>query len=399
MQNQRSRTIWVVAIAVALFFFIDPFRIFTGRRVPTARVDNETRIEMAGFVSSAPSAADAVLDLLENSDVVLIGETGYASQQLTFAANLIPVLDSAGIRNFGYEYANREDQDLIDALVTGTTFDESLARRIIFNHLSVLGFQEYVEVFRAAWQVNRRKPAGEPPFRIVALSNRLNYDAITSEDDVKDPDVMRQVFASGIPDTVMAQIIEREFLQTGEKAVAYMQIPHAWTAFERPEYSQQLAELGFPGVRRAGAALRASYGNRVVTAALHGPVRYSRSRTGFGYPCGGVVDQAASSVAERGPVGFRVDSSPFADSTMFGDDLVDDNGAITLSEYADAYLVVAQLGNLTAVTPIEDFITEANIDEAIRNFPGVKPENATPAEMNEFIAGNASSMAEIFAKL
>ena len=186
MQQQRSRVVWIIAILVAFFFFIDPFRIFSGDRIPTVRVDRETQTELAAYTAGARPATDAVIELLTTSDVVLIGETGYASQHAQLAADLIPVLDSAGIHLFGYQYANTEDQALIDDLTTSSTFDEHLARTILFNHLSVFGFQEHVQIFRAAWEVNRRKVSSEEPFRIIALSPRLNYGVISSQDDIED---------------------------------------------------------------------------------------------------------------------------------------------------------------------------------------------------------------------
>jgi hypothetical protein len=399
MQQKRSRTVWIVAIVVAFFFFIDPFRLFSGGKIPKARIDRETQTELASFVASADSATGAVVELLQTNDVVLIGETGYVSQHVGFAAELIPVLDAAGIHHLGYQYANREDQALIDQLLTSSTFDELLARRILFNHLTVLGFQEHVDVFQAAWEVNRRKSSSAPPFRIIALSNRLNYGVITSEDDVEDAAIMHQVFATGIPDTVMAQIIATEFLDKQVKAAAYMQLDHAFTGLQRPAYAEELATLGFTDVGRTGNLLRAEYGDRVVTAALHGPIRNAQSRIGFGYPTGSILDNAVASLETGHSIGFRVDGTPFANLPVYGDDLTAErNASVTLLDFADAYLVIAPLKNLTSVTPIPDFITEANVDEAVRDFPGVSPQDATVQDMNDFIAGNAEGMTNVFSE-
>ena len=97
-------------------------------------------------------------------------------------------------------------------------------------------------------------------------------------------------------------------------------------------------------------------------------------------------------------IGFRTAGSPFAEVPMVGDILsVDGDGEVTLSDYTDAYLVVAPLARLTAVTPIPGFITAGNLDEAVRTFPGVSPQDVTVDDMNEFIAGNAQSMAKVFA--
>jgi len=397
MQQQRSRLVWIVVILVGFFFFIDPFRFFSNDRVPTVRVDRDTQTELALFASGAQPAADIVVDLLQTSDVVLIGESGYVSQQVEFVADLISILHSAGVHHLGYQYANTVDQALIDDLITSSVFDEQLARTILFNHLSVLGFQEHVEVFRAAWEVNRRKVSSEEPFRIIGLSPRLNYEAITNEDDIEDPEVMNWVFASGVPDAVMAQIISSEFLDRHVKAVAFLQMDHAFTGFQRQGYEEELRAIGFDGVR-TGNALRADYGERVVTAALHGPVQSARSRTGFGYPTGSIVENAVATLEDGASIGFRTAGSPFAEVPMVGDILsVDGDGEVTLSDYTDAYLVVAPLARLTAVTPIPGFITAENLDEAVRTFPGVSPQDVTVDDMNEFIAGNAQSMAKVFA--
>lgn len=399
MQQKRSRAVWIVAIAIAFFFIVDPFRIFSGGKIPTARIDRETESELADFVAKAPGAADTVIAMLGTSDLVLIGETGYAREQVQFAADLIPRLDSADVRVFGYQYADTEDQALIDRLLTAPTFDEDLARQILFNHLTVFGFQEHVDIFRAAWQINRRKSSGDTPFRIVALSNRLDYEAITNEDDIKDPEVMQAVFASGVPDATMARILGTEVLDRGTKAVAYLQLDHAFTGLSRTGYEDDLRAVGFTDVRRAGNELRASYGDRVVTAALHGPIQNSRSRIGFGYPTGGILDRAVAQIGEGATAGFAVAGSPFEQVPIAGDIASEPgNETLTLGRYADAYLVVAPIGGLHAVTAIPDFITESNLDEAVRRFPGVRPENPTVKDMNDFIAGNAASMARVFAE-
>ena len=96
-------------------------------------------------------------------------------------------------------------------------------------------------------------------------------------------------------------------------------------------------------------------------------------------------------------IGFRTAGSPFADVPIVSDTLTADvDGEVTLSDYADAYLVVSPIESLTAITPIPDFITAGNLEEAVRTFPGVSPADATVDNMNEFIAGNAQSMAKIF---
>ena len=142
-------------------------------------------------------------------------------------------------------------------------------------------------------------------------------------------------------------------------------------------------------------ALRSRYGSRVVTAALHGPVRYSRSQVGYGYPAGSLIDEAVAALPENRSVGFRTELSPFADAPMVGD-LTSTHEGLTVSGYAEGYIAVAPIGELTPLTPITNFVTEENLAQAVTNFPGASPGDATVEDMNSFIAGNAEGMNRVF---
>lgn len=391
---------WIVAIVVAFFFLIDPFRLFSGRKIPEIRVTSETLQQYAAFIAETPPADETILRLLDDADVVLIGESGYARQHVQFAAELIPVLHSAGVHRLGYQYANAANQALIDRLVTDLRFDETLAREILFDHLTVFGFEEHVELFRSAWEVNRRRTGAEETFRIIGISTPPVYRAITSQKDVEDPDVMRSVFARGIPDALMAEVIAREFFDTETKAVVYVQAEHAYTGFHQTGYEQQMAQLGFEGEKRTGNILHDRYGNRVASAILHGPVQDTRSRFGFGYPLGNLVEKAYLALPEPRPTaGFRTADSPFADVAVVSDILQKgQNPQLTFGMFADAYLIVAPIRELAAVTPIPDFITVENLASAIEDFPGVSPSDASIEDLNEFIANNAAQMGNVFSE-
>ena len=131
--------------------------------------------------------------------------------------------------------------------------------------------------------------------------------------------------------------------------------------------------------------------------ALHGPVQNSTSRIGFGYPAGSVIDEAVRGLPEGRTIGFRTASSPFADVPIVSNDLTSGEN-VTVAGFADAYVVIAPISGLTVVTPIEDFITEQNVADVVRYFPGASPTEATAADLNEFIAGNADSMSRVISE-
>ena len=68
-------------------------------------------------------------------------------------------------------------------------------------------------------------------------------------------DVLKKVLADGIPDEHMAGVIQREFLDRGEKALVYCSLQHAFTRYRSTEYAKTMREKGFAETRRAGTIL------------------------------------------------------------------------------------------------------------------------------------------------
>jgi hypothetical protein len=398
MQNSRSRIVWFVAIALAFFFILDPFRLFESDSIPQMRVNQDIEREMIEFLATASEPTRYIVDSLASHDLVMIGESGYVKQQLEFLVDLIPALDAAGIRHLGFEYANSEDQDLIDELVTASSFDERLAERILFRHMTILGYAEHRAVFHSAWQVNRSKSDGEEPFRIIGVSHDLDYSLIVEQSDVEDQEVIGRVFAGGVPDEVMAETIMESIVEPGHRGVVYTKYEHAFTDFVQPRYGERLAEQGFPGQKRAGNILADRLGDRVMTVLFHMPLQDSRSRFGFGYPVGGLMEKAMEEVPQTvTSVGFDVAASPYADAPVTSNTITEGiEGDVTLQAFTDGYLIISPIAGYEPVTPIEGFITEENIAEARRQFPGPDPGEVTVEEMNSYISGTASSLARIF---
>jgi hypothetical protein len=297
-----------------------------------------------------------------------------------------------------YQYANHEDQDLVDDLITATTFDESLANEILFRNLVIMGYEEYRDVFRAAWQVNRSRAEGAEPFRIIGIGQRLDYTLIQNQEDVDDPEVIAKVFQSGIPDETMANVILEQIIEPGDKGLAFMKLEHAFTSYRQPQYAQRMREQGFSEQRRAGAILSDRLGSRVMTTIFHMPLQDTRSRVGYGYPIGGVMEKAFDALPEgTQSVGFDVAPSPYAEAPLTSDVMNEGfDEDVTLGQFTDGYLMIGKIADYTAVTPIPNFITEENIAEARAQFPGPDPGEVSVADMNDYIAGTASSLNRIF---
>ncbi len=398
VQQKRSRVVWFIVIGIAFFAIVDPFRLFVDNQVPRMRVNSQIRAEMAEFLAASPSAADFIVGALDRHDVVLIGESGFVREHLVFLTELIPVLDRAGIHHLGFQYANRTDQQRIDALLTAPSFDEALAHNIMFSHQVVQGYQEIANVFRAAWEVNRSKGPDEPRFSIIGVGFTPDYSHILEPGDESDPDVLRAVFANGIPDAMMAAAIQDTFLDQGIRAPVYLRMEHAFTGFVQPLYAKRMEEQGFPGQLRTGNRLRERHGQRVISAILHSPLRDTRSRIGFGFPIGGTLDDLVRDLpaAERSR-GFFVAESPYSEAPISSDVLREGiDGDLLFNVFADAYLIVADVRSVQSLTAIPEFINEDNIDDAISRFPGPDPGPVSMNDLNEFIAGNAAQIQRVF---
>ena len=49
------------------------------------------------------------------------------------------------------------------------------------------GYQEYIDLYKAAWQLNHGLPAGAPPFRVVGLNVRQYWESLKTEQGPEGP--------------------------------------------------------------------------------------------------------------------------------------------------------------------------------------------------------------------
>ena len=159
-----------------------------------------------------------------------------------------------------------------------------------------------------------------------------------------------------------------------------------------------MADLGFEDAHTAGNTLYAEFGDRVVTVVMHGPIEDSRPRLRYGYPLGGLIETAVRALDPNdNHRGFATADFPLADAPIVSDVVQRSRDEeITFSQYADGYIVLGPIAEYTTLTPIPGFISEDRLAAAIQNFPGPDPGDVTASDLNEFIAGNAQTMTQVF---
>jgi hypothetical protein len=393
----KRNTLVFVIIAIAAFFMIfNPVKACQDRN-PTVRLPSQDEKRLASLVAFATNAwaspIDAVIRSFGAHDVVFLGEFYKIREHVNLVKDLVPALRAAGVRSLGIEYALAESQADIDALLAAPAWNEAEARRITFTWVVTWGFQEYLDIYKAAWEENRKLAPGERPFRIVALGVRQNWEYLQTQADLSKTEVLQKVLANGIPDAVMAAVIQREFLDRGEKALVYCSLQHAFTRYRSLEYEKNMRDRGFGETRRAGNILYDRFGGRVTTLALHAPWPDSEAQTGLAFPVDGLIDAMLAALpAGRQAGGWATSGTVLGALPISSGGYATGHPGLTLFGLCDGYIATGPLTSLHAATAIADFVPAAAADYAVKNFPGPKPARLDPTTVNTAIVEEAQAL-------
>jgi hypothetical protein len=393
---KRSTLLTVIIVIAAFFLLFDPFRFLRGSGSP-ASPPAPPQSTLAPLLSYADShfrtPADYIASSFQSRDIVFLGELYKISRNVKLVADLIPILYAAGIRNLGIEYALSEDQARIDALLASPTYSEAEARNITFDWVVTWGFQEYVDLYKAAWKLDRSLPTGSKPFRIVGLSVRQNWEYVKSEQDLTNPDTVGKILSYGIPDAFMAGVIDREFLAKGEKALVYCGTQHTFTRYRDKEYEKNTVSMKLTETRRAGNIIFDRIGARVATIILHSPWPDQRAKSGLSYPVDGIIDALIRALPpEKKSAGFDTTGTPLGALAVQATPYATGYPSLTLADLCDGYVMQGPLSEYHAVTPIQDFVSEAQKEYAVKNFPGPKPSTITVKDVSKAIMDDAAAL-------
>jgi hypothetical protein len=332
--------------------------------------------------------ADLVVDLFRDHDVVFLGEQHRIRHDLLFVQSLLAPLHAAGVHVLATEFGRRVDQPLVDSLLAAPEWDEALARRIVFQQFTPWGFQEYVDVYRAAWELDRSLPPGEQPFRILAMNDSLDFSHVRTPADQDDPAVKKKIW-SGQGEHLWAPVI-LEQVELGRKVLVHCGLHHAFTAYRQPIVSEGRF-VRFDSTKRAGNHVFDAIGKRAVTVFLHAPWNAAGGYSApFVHPADGVID--ALMLERPGgpvPVGFRLAGSPFgalAPRTSVYHHGYED---FRLQDLCDAWIYTKPVSAFEGVTPIADWITESNLEQARSQVPNPAYRTYTVRQFNDAVASDA----------
>jgi hypothetical protein len=333
------------------------------------------------FATHGQPPLDYVVGLFADHDVVLLGEQHRIRHDVLLVQELLPRLHAAGVYVLATEFARRADQELLDSLVTADTWDEALGREIVFRHFMPWGYREYVDVLKAAWQVNHDRPAGSPVMRVIGVNNAPDFSHFKSEADWENPEIRRLVFGSQTEADWAAPVLAA--VKNGTKVLVHCGIHHAFTGYRQPRV-QDGSFRGF-GEVRFGNHLREALGHRAVTVYLHAPWSGTAGYASpFVHPAGGRLD--AFMLGRAGgpfPVGFDVAGSPLAELPI--ENAVYKHGyeLFTLADFSDGWIYTQPVSAYQPVAYIDGWINESNVAEARRTAMQPRWRTYSVAQLNE----------------
>ncbi|MDC7224460.1 MAG: hypothetical protein PQJ60_12020 [Spirochaetales bacterium] len=357
--------------------------------------------ELALYRDENRQTPEELMDLLwETQDIIFIGEPGKYHETTAFVTGLIPRLKENSVDTVAVSFLNYADQSRIDRLMEGDSFDESLARELLFNNLIMNGYREYLDFMKAVWEENRSLSEGASSLRLLGLNVEQDWSAVQKNGDTENMDIIAQVYAKGVPDTFMARVLTEEVIYRGEKALVYTGLQNSLSRLTVESYEEKMRESGFPDdTRRMARIIRETEGVRSCTVFLHGLWSVEASRYGIDYPLGGVLDSLMDEYeGSEQSMGFFTADTPVGE-LLTAPGTLGAEESFPLSYLCEGYLLLGPIGNYTPFTALPDFINEENFAPAVKNFPGPKehmPE--TPEELNDFIAGTALQVSGLLEK-
>ena len=344
------------------------------------------RDQLRAFLTAhAQPPDDYVLAKFATHDLVLIGEPHWVRQHVEFMQQMIPTLYAHGIYTLAIEFARRVDQPLIDSLLVGREYDEPLARRLMLQSLVEWGYQEYVDLYRAAWQVNHTRPPGARPFRILALNGAPNWSIIKTDTEFDDWR-LRLAAIHCETEKDWAQLLIDSVLSKHEKALVYTGTHHAFTKYGQPIVRNgTLLRLE---TERFGQYLYRYAPDRIFMIVLHRPwPGLADYEAPVVLPANGAIDDALRGAREQ-RVGFDLVGTPFG--ALVSDNTVYKHGYVpfTLEKMADGYIVLGPISDFQPVHAIPDFINASNLDYARSHVARPSSRNLSADEFNREIASS-----------
>jgi hypothetical protein len=353
---------WLTPVLLTLFFGA----ALVGQKRPPGEIADDLKKELTGYLKMQGLAPeDYVAAKFRDHDIVFIGEHHFIKHDVEFVRSLIPVLYQTGVIDLGIEFGCNELQREADSLVTAKDYNEDLARRLMFKWGSYWPYVEYLSLYRAAWELNRLLPLGAPKFRIVGLDYRQRWDLL---EENMTPELWGKVLFKGTRDRHMADVVMREFVKKGRKALVYAGQYHASTRFAFPEYDFKKKKVTQFDEETMGQLVCRKIRGRAFCICLHCPWETIEGPKAYDYPLGGAIDRVMKGFESK-RVGFDVCGGPFEHLADAKAVYSQGRKSFVFGDFCDGYIFLKPFAEYKGCEVDPLFITKENLAEAVEYLP------------------------------
>jgi hypothetical protein len=311
-----------------------------------------------------------VAEKFDTHSVVFLGELHKRKQDLVFFKQLIPYLyQTKGIKIIGWEFGAADYLKDADSIVTASEFDRTKAITIMRNSYYYWCYEDYLDVFRTIWQLNKTIQQDSNKIRFL----QLNKPYIPSKWDSK-TDSIRLKDRKTSFDNILPVIVENEVLLKNEKILIYCGLHHSLTKFQTPKLFFVKDKDG-----RAGQILYKKYPDKVFQICLLFPfpprwLIYNNITSGndgrYVYPFDGVFNQLWDTL--KRPFAIDAEHPAFANVKDYNSFYAFDRiNGVKFKDFCDGMIMLAPFDKIEPVEVIPDWVTT---EKELVEVKGVLPE-------------------------
>ncbi|MBN1523338.1 MAG: hypothetical protein JW904_02540 [Spirochaetales bacterium] len=368
--NNKTTPIIIIGIIgfVILTYFLSPAGPGScDNKITITELPPEERQNGVQFITDHFKAPEEFIgEQFDSHDIIFLGEFGMPNytvfgfrENVSLVKKVIPILLKKGIYLLAIEHLLAEDQEEIDKITSAREFDEPGAKRLISRRAPLFLFQDYVDLIRDVWTVNRGKSAGDPLFRIIGLNMKLNYVTLLQAQEAKE---LGKAFDGMVQEDFIFSVIDREIIGKKKKALVFVNMLYAIKKdilADRHIFYKDM-ELDYSG---SPAKLTIDkVGDRAMVMLQHN--LWVRNDQTLGFPIEGYFDALLRELPGRvQETAFFVKGSPFENLTITTAFIMPGTKPVFFSDICDAYILQGQLNYYTVPQMFTDTINEENMGQ------------------------------------
>ncbi|HEV8270067.1 MAG TPA: hypothetical protein VGQ04_02110 [Chitinophagaceae bacterium] len=354
-------------IGLLLLYIVFNLNLFHKRKILSS-TEIKTYLQDIDKESSDPFKY--VADKFNNHSVVFLGELHKRKQDLEFFSNLIPYLyQTKKIKIIGWEFGAAEYQKNADSVVTASEFDRKKAIAIMRNSLYYWCYEEYLNIFKTIWQINKTITQDDEKIRFLQLNRPYNPKLLKSPDR----NISLEEIKKGNFDNTLPGIVEKEVIQQNKKILIYCGLHHSLTKFKTPK----LFFIKDKG--RAGQILFEKYPDKIFQICLLPPfpprwfiykeLTHNHNYK-FVYPFDAVFNQLYDTL--KRPFAVNSDDPVFDNLKDYNSFYAFDTwGGIKFKNFCDGIIMLNSFDKIAPIRFITDWVTT---EEELNEIKNVLPE-------------------------